>query len=695
MPEFDTPGFEVERYELHNGPAYRFTTDRRDFCKLLGGGLLVLLALPPASDAQESGRGRRGGQSVPQELGAWLHISESGVITVYTGKVEVGQNIRTSLAQAVAEEFHGKPEQIEMVMGDTSRTPYDFGTVGSMTTPIMAPQLHKVAAAAREMLLELAAQQWKVEPSALVVDDGHVRNPASGSALSFGELTKGRKLTRTISADARVTPAAEWKVAGRTLHKLNGHALVTGKEKFTSDMKVPGMMYGRVVRPPAFKAALTSADSKAAAAMPGVVVVRDGNFVGVACEDPGKLETAAAAVKAEWKTVAQPSSRDLFTILKANAVPLKPVEGDVQVDAAYHVPYIAHTPLEPRAAVAQWEGDRLTVWAGTQRPFGVRSELAEAFGIPEENVRVLMPATGSGYGGKHTGECAVEAARLAKAAGKPVKLQWTRQEEFTWAYFRPAGVIEVRSGARKDGTITGWQFHNYNSGAAAIRSPYSIPNQIAEFHQSDSPLRQGSYRSLAACANHFARESHMDELAHAVGMGPAEFRLKNAGDPRLRAVIDAALERFRWGRAKSRANQGFGMMAGFDKAGYVSGCVEITVTENRVKIDRMVVAFECGAIVNPLQLENQIAGGAVMGIGGALFETIDFENGRILNPRLSQYRVPRFSDLPEIEVVMLDRKDIPSAGAGETPIVAVAPSVANAIYDATGKRLRSMPLKLA
>jgi isoquinoline 1-oxidoreductase len=690
MPEIEIPGFETERYELHAGPGYSFVPHRRDFIKLLGGGLVVLLA----AQAQESGGARRGGQAMPQDIGAWLHISEAGAITVYTGKVEMGQNIRTSLTQAVAEELRCSPSSIQLVMADTMLTPYDMGTVGSMTTPIMAPQLHKVAAAAREMLLDLAAENGKADRAALVIEDGRVRNTASGKSLSFGELTHGQKLTRTITADAHVTPATEWKIAGHDLRKINARAIVTGQEKFTSDMKLPGMMYGRVVRPAAFQASLTSVDTSAAERIPGVVAVKDGNFVGVAADDSSKLDRAAAAVRTDWKAPPQIGARALFAHLKAKPAAMQPAEGDVQLDATYNVAYIAHTPLEPRAALAHWEGDRLTIWTGSQRPFGVRSEVAQAFGMPEEKVRVIVPATGSGYGGKHTGECAIEAARLAKAAGKPVRLQWTREDEFTWAYFRPAGVIDVRSGARKDGTITGWQFHNYNSGNAAVRSPYNIPNQIAEFHQADSPLRQGSYRGLAASANHFARESHMDELAHAIGMEPAAFRMKNATDPRLRAVIEAATERFRWGRAKSREGQGFGMMAGFDKGGYVSACVEITVVNNVVKIDHVVQAFECGAIVNPDQLKNQIAGGTMMGVGGALFEAIDFDNGRILNPRLSKYRVPRFSDMPEIEVVMVDRKDLPSAGAGETPIVALAPSVGNAIFDATGKRLRAMPLNL-
>jgi nicotinate dehydrogenase subunit B len=691
MPEI--PVFEPERYELREAPHYNFTTDRRDFFKLLGAGFLVLLVLDSDAPAQ------RGGQRLPQDLGAWLHISDTGEIIVFTGKVEMGQNIRTSLTQAVAEELRTSPARIKLVMADTDLTPFDNGTVGSQTTPQMAPQLHRVAAAAREMLLDEAASRWKTQRAQLSVTDGAVRNTGTGESLSFGQLTQGRKLTQTVAANSPVTPASEWKIAGHDLHKLNARSIVTGLEKYTSDMKLPGMMYGRVVRPQGFKATLASADTTAADRIPGVIAVRDADFVGVACDDSSKLDRAAAAVKTEWKTVPQIGSRELFGQLKAQPVALKPLDGDLtgirQLDTTYEVAYIAHTPLEPRAALAQWQGDRLTIWTGTQRPFGVKTEVARAFGIPEENVRVIVPATGSGYGGKHTGECAVEAARLAKAAGRPVKLQWTREDEFTWAYFRPAGVIDVRSGARADGTITHWQFHNYNSGNAAVRSPYNIPSQISEFHQADSPLRQGSYRGLAASANHFARESHMDEIAHALGLEPAAFRMKNATDPRLRTVIEAATEKFRWGRAKDRAGQGFGMMAGFDKGGYVSACCEITVTNGVVKIDRVVQAFECGAIVNPDQLRNQIAGGTMMGIGGALFEAIEFENGRVLNPRLSKYRVPRFSDMPEIEVVMVDRKDLPSAGAGETPIVALAPSVANAIFDATGKRLRAMPLKLA
>jgi isoquinoline 1-oxidoreductase len=349
-------------------------------------------------------------------------------------------------------------------------------------------------------------------------------------------------------------------------------------------------------------------------------------------------------------------------------------------------------PLEPRAAVAEWSGDKLTVWTGTQRPFGVRDEIAEAFRIPESHVRVIVPDTGSGYGGKHTGEAAIEAARLAAAARKPVKVVWTREEEFTWAYFRPAGVIDIASGVDNHGKITSWEFHNYNSGNSGIKTLYEIPSQRIEFHRTSSPLRQGSYRALASTANHFARESHMDEMAHAVKMDPLAFRLNNLKDTRLRAVLQAAAESFGWGRKKPSPERGFGIAGGTEKGGYVSTCAEIAIEDGSIKVTRIVTAFECGAILNPDHLKNQVEGAMMMGLGGALFEAIEFENGKILNPRLSKYRVPRFSDLPSIETVLLDRKDLPPAGAGESPLIALAPAIGNAVFQATGIRPRSLPM---
>jgi nicotinate dehydrogenase subunit B len=701
---------EPERYELRAAAPYRFDLDRRDFFKFLGAGVVVVSVLKPAIVAQESGGGRqRRGESLPQQIDAWLHVGENGKVTVYTGKVEVGQNIRTSLSQAVAEELRVPIDRIEMVMGDTQLTPFDMGTFGSRTTPTMSPQLRKAAAATREILIGLAASQWKTDRQQLVASDGKIVDPKNGQSLEYSALLKGQQITQSISANQPLTPATEWKVAGQPALKVDGRDFVTGKHRYPSDQKLPNMLYGKVLRPPSFNATLVSADTKTAEQM-GATVVQDGNFVGVAAPSTQAAEAAIAAIHAEWKSEPQISNKELFDSLRKDATQGKDPSGDGDhyetgsVDQAmasadhrlqqtYTVSYIAHVPLEPRAALANWEGDQLTVWTGTQRPFGVRGQLAEAFHIPEEKVRVLMPDTGSGYGGKHTGETAIEAARLARAAKRPVKVVWTREEEFSWAYFRPAGVIDVMSGVRGDGTITAWEFHNYNSGSAGIRTYYEVPNQRIVFHEVHSPLRQGSYRALAATANHFARESHMDELAHVLKMDSLEFRLRNLKNERLRAVFEAAAKQFGWGKSKS-PGQGFGMGGGYEKLGNIATFAEVNVDRKsgEVRVVRVVSAFECGAIVNPDNLRNQIEGSNVQGIGGALFEAIEFENGKILNGKLSQYRVPRFSDVPALETVLLDRKDIPSVGAGECPMIGLAPAIANAIFDAIGVRLRALPL---
>jgi nicotinate dehydrogenase subunit B len=696
--------FETERYELAEEPRYTFEPDRREFLKLLGAGFLVLGVV----DAQESGGGRpRGGgrQSAPQEIAAWLHVGEDGSITAFTGKAEVGQNTRTALTQGIAEELRVPVTAVKLTMADTDLTPFDAGTFGSRSMPDMLPQVRKVAATARELLVARAATMLSAAPDNLLAADARVRDNASGRTVSYAEIVKGQKLFETARiGQSPLTPAADWKVLGQAVAKVDGQDFVTGRHQYSSDVKLPGMLHGAVLRAPAVGATLAGVDAAGAQALAGVTVVRDGEFVGVAAASRGTARRALAALKPEWKTSAQPSESELFTILKrsaearAHSTKGSFEEGlaaaDQKLSSTYTVAYIAHAPLEPRAAVARWENGKLTVWTGTQRPFGVRRELADAFDIPEARVRVVVPDTGSGYGGKHTGEAAIEAARLAKEADKPVKLVWTREEEFTWAYFRPAGVIDVQSGVRKDGTLTAWEFHNYNSGGSGLATLYEVPHQRVHFHRSESPLRQGSYRGLAATANHFAREVHMDEAAHAVGMDQLEFRLRNLKQARLRTVFERAAEAFGWGKRTAAAGRGFGMGGGFEKGGYVATFAEVSADADlkRLRVERVVTAFECGAVVNPDCLRNQIEGAVVMGLGGALTEAIHFENGRILNPRFSRYRVPRFRDLPVIETVLVDRKDLASAGAGETPIVGVAPAISNAIFAATRVRLRSMPM---
>lgn len=703
LPDLD---IEFERYELFESIANLETT-RRDFFRIAGGGLIVALLLGEEAMAQRPG-GRVGG---PREIGGWIHIGEDSAITVYTGKVEVGQNIRTSLAQVVAEELHVPLKNIVMVMADTAAVPYDAGTFGSQSTRSMGSQLRRAAAAAREVLIGLAAKEGKVERTSLTVADGKISGPEGKPSFRFGELTKGKKIMEVIG-DSPTAKADSWKVAGTSASKVDGREFVTGAHEYASDVRRPGMLFGKVLRPPAFTAKLTSVDVKPAEKKPGVKVVHDGNFIGVVAPTEKEASDALSAIKAEWQTNPQVSSKEVFRHFKEKARPagaggkggfggggganIGSIDAGIKsadkvVKENYTIAYIAHAPLEPRVAVAEWSAEKLTVWTGTQRPFGVKSDLARALGIAEDKIRVIVPDMGSGYGGKHRIATATEAALLAKAVGKPVKVLWTREEEFTWAYFRPAGLIEVNAGVKKDGTLTAWEFHNYNSGGSAIRTPYSVPNQKVETHLTNSPLEQGSYRALASTANVFARECAMDELAHAIEMDPLEFRLKNLKEARLRAVLEAAAKKFGWG-AKPAAGHGYGLACGTEKGSFVATVAEVVVENEKPRVLRAVTAFECGAIINPDHLMNQIEGSVIMGLGGALTEAIEFENGQISNPAFSVYKVPRFRDAPILETVLLDRKDLPSEGAGETPIIAIAPAVGNAIFQATGKRVRSMPM---
>jgi isoquinoline 1-oxidoreductase len=707
--QYDHYDIEEGRFEMDEEPNYHFKFNRRRFLKFFSGGLAVAVVFGSTAHRYSDLVQLNSNKLPIDQVGAWLHISEEGKVIVFTGKVEFGQNIRTSLAQAVAEELRLPIESIEMVMGDTDRTPYDRGTFGSLSTPQMAPILRRAAVAAREMLLDQAAEKWKTNRKGLLVANGKVTDVGQKRSLTLGEITKGKQLIETIGEED-LTPASKWNICGTSVPKVNGRSFITGQHKYTSDMHLPGMLYGKVLRSPSFGSKLISADISRASNMPGVIVVQDGNFIGVAAPNQSTATNALAAIRADWETTSQISQDELFEHLKKtssresgrrNRSPN--IIGSVKEAMAtavftneqlYTAQYIAHAPLEPRAALAEWKDGKLTVWTGTQRPFGVHAELTQAFNLNEDRVRVLVPDTGSGYGGKHTGETAIEAARLAKTAGKPVKLVWTREEEFTWAYARPAARIEVKSGTNKEGKLTAWEFHTYNAGGSAIDTYYEVSNRHIQSHSSDSPLRQGSYRALAATVNHFARESHMDELAHQVGLDPLDFRLKNLQDERMIAVLSAAAEKFGWKESTSSSGRGFGLACGYAKNGYLATFAEVAIDRGsgNVRVVRVVAAFDCGAVVNPIHLKGQIEGCIIQGLGGALFESIEFGNGRIHNPFFSNYRVPRFRDIPELDIILMNRTDLPSVGAGEAPIVGIAPAIGNAIFAATGKRLRSMPL---
>lgn len=673
----------------------RTHSNRRSFLKTLGGGILILAFTRPAF-----GQTNRRARTAPAALDAWLRIAPDGTVTFFTGKTEIGQNIRTSLSQGIAEELPMPLESISLIMADTDLVPWDGGTVGSRTTSQMFPQLRRAAAAAREALIDRAAADWKVPRTEIQVDAGRVLHAASGRSAGFGELVRDRPLLREIDESTPLRPATDWKICGTSVPKVNGRSFVTGAHPFTSDLARPGMLHGRILRAPAFGAKLLSLDPAGADRLPGVTVVHEGDFVGVTAPTPHTVKVALDQLRPQWQLSPQVSEEALFAHLRPGFKTGASTEGDstsgeLSHRGTYTVDYIAHVPLEPRAALAEWREGKVTVWTGTQRPFAVREEIAQALRVAEDRVRVIVPDTGSAYGGKHSGEAAVEAARLARAAGAPVKLVWTREEEFTWAYARPAGVMEIASRVRSDGTLLAWQHDNWNSGGSGLALPYNAPSPRTGYHRADSPLRQGSYRALAATANHFARETHIDELAAALSLDPLDFRLRNLTDQRLRDVLVAAAEQFGWSRrTRGEPGRGAGLALGIEKNSVVATCVEVSISagSGEVKVERVVQAFECGAVINPAHLRGQNEGCIIQGLGGALFERLSFRDGRILNPRLSAYRVPRFVDLPKIEIVLLDRKERASIGGSETPIVGIAPAVGNAIHAATGVRLRALPL---
>ncbi|MBT3266465.1 xanthine dehydrogenase family protein molybdopterin-binding subunit [Candidatus Poribacteria bacterium] len=685
---------------------------RRSFLQLLGAGLLVTTYSAVASGAADPGAAPEG------SVAARLHVGEDGVITVMTGKVDVGQGARKQFTMAAAEELRAPMDSIRLILGDTGLTPDDGGTFGSRTTPSNIPDVRRACAAARELLTQGAARRWNVTAGEVTLSDGYAAHAATGERASYAELAADKDIAASFRAGqddgVAVTSVDEWEVLGGLAPRPAIRDLVTGAHKFPSDVSRPGMLYGSVLRAPRYLSDLVGVDTASAEGMEGVQVVVDGDFV--ACVAPtshaARKAVAQVAAGATWTHEPHTNSGDLFAHLKqtsrasdgrrsrgtsAGSTDAAFADAARVVEATYEVAYIQHVPMEPRAAVAEWADGRVTVWTGSQVPTRVHGQVAEAFGLPADSVRVIVPDTGGGFGGKHSGETAIEAARMAKAVGVPVSLRWTREEEFTWAYFRPSAVIEGRGGLDENGSLAAWEFETTNAGGSALDTPYDVPNVVTRSLDADGPLRQGSYRALGSTANVFARESLMDELAHAAGQDPLAFRLARLSHERLRAVLEDVAERADWAGRSRTPGVGMGLACGTEKGSYVAACAEVVVDEERRGIDLRHIwqTFECGAIQDPVNLDAQVRGCIIMGLGGALTEAMAFEDGRILNASLHQYRVPRFTDVPPMSIHLLNRPDLPSVGAGETPIVAVAPAIANAIFDAAGVRSRSMPLSLA
>ncbi len=563
---------EPQRSEPVEEPSCQIKLSRRTFVQMLGAGLLITVT-EGVSFGQRRGRS---GRSIT--VAARIHINQDGTITVMTGKVEEGQGPRAQLTQAAAEELRVAVEKIRLVMSDTALVPDDGITAGSRTTPSTVPAVRRGAATARELLWRLAAKQWKADSSALNVRNGTITNRTTRQTITYADLAKSKDVAeafkQSIPSDVTLIPVNQWQALGTSVPRPNSRDIVTGAHHYPSDIVRPNMLYGKILRPPSYGATLTSIDLSGAKAMKDVVVVRDEQFVG--CAAPSSFRAAqaleAVAKTASWKTVSQPSSKNLYSHLKKNARTggrSRPrIRGSIEKGLAdankvlsetYEVAYVQHTPMEPRAAIAEWKDGKLTVWSGVDGPQRVQGDLARTFRIPTEQVRVIVPDMGGGFGGKHTGEAAEEAARLAKAFRRPVAVHWTRAEEFTWAYFRPAAVIECKGGLDDKGSLIAWDFTNINAGGSAIDTPYDIANTRILSVSSDSPLRQGSYRCLAATANNFARESFMDELAAAAGADPLAFRLAHLENPRIRTVLEAVARHFDWPARRKKVTPELGV----------------------------------------------------------------------------------------------------------------------------------------
>ncbi len=698
---------QVDEEQLSLPVKFDFGMHRRGFVQIVGTGLLIALTAENLF-AQRAGRG---GGNRSRKVAARILVGKDGLITVLTGKIEMGQGARAELAQGAAEELRVPVDQITMIMGDTSIVPDDGLSAGSRTTPSTLPDVRRGAAAARDLLVALACRKWGVESNTVEVQDGKIRHASSNRQTTYAELASTEELKQAfesqISPDVKLTPVNDWVTMGKSVAKPTARAIVRGSHQFPSDLTRPGMLYGKVLRSPTYGANLVSIDLEPAKAIKDVVAVKDGNFVGVAAPTThqARLALEAIAKTAKWETAPHPASKDIFAHLKSRAQgnTANPFADDLAqakkvLKQTYHVSYVQHAPMETRVALAEWKEDSLTVWTGTQNPFGYHSELARTFRLPTEKVRVVIPDFGGGFGGKHTGEAAIEAARLARAAQKPVLVKWTREEEFTWAYFRPAGVLEMEAALDEQGKLSSWHFVNINSGGAAIDTPYHIPKARSRSVGSNAPLRQGSYRALASTANNFARECFMDELALAAGADPLDFRLAHLDNPRLRAVLETAAKRFDWKGRKSQTNgnKAIGLACGTEKGSYVAACVELNVDQEQhsYKVTRLCEVFECGAIVNPANLLTQVQACIIMGMGAALREEMRFEDGKMLNPFFRKYLVPRFEDLPEMDIHLLNRPDLDPIGGGETPIIAIAPAIANAMANGTGIRIRQMPIRL-
>jgi isoquinoline 1-oxidoreductase len=692
-----------------------FPVNRREFVKLTATGLVVLFGIDPGAAAQEPAR-PAARQGYPADFNAYLHVRADGRVTCFVGKVELGQGTMTSLAQLLADELDVAYASVDMVMGDTDLSPWDMGTFGSLSVRQFGPVLRQAAAEARRALLEMAAERLHVPVEGLAVTEGTVRNTANPKqTVTYTQLTDGKRIERTLAGKPALKTFNELRVVGQSIPRRDALDKATGKALFAGDIVPPGgALHARILRAPAHGATLASVDTSAAERLPGVRVVRDGDIIAVLHEHRDEAEAALALVKAEW-TRHDPSYDDetIFDhFVKTAPPPRTAAEGGnleegaklaaATFEATYHDSYFAHAPMEPHAAVAAVENGKVTVWAGTQTPFPLKSQVMQALRLPADKVRIVTPFVGGGFGGKSASRQGVEAARLAVFTGRPVRVQWSREEEFFYDTFRPAAVITIRSALDRANRIVLWDYLVYGAGDRGAPHFYDVPHHRTVTRGSWSgagtpglhPFAVGPWRAPGASSNAFGRESHIDVMAARAGVDPVAFRLQNLTDRRMIRVLEAAAQKFAWKAGPAPSGRGIGVALGTDSGTYVALAVQVQVDKatGRVKVVRMVCAQEMGLVVNPDGARQQMEGCLTMGLGYALLEQVRFRGREIANRNFDSYELPRFSAVPPIETVILDAHDTPSQGGGEPAIVPVGAAIANAIFDATGARLHRMPM---
>ena len=727
-----------------NAPVF----DRREFTTALGA-LVVAFSLDP--------RSARGQERLPgslqgnRRLDAWIRIKADGSATVFTGKVELGQGILTALAQIAAEELDLPLSRVEMISGDTARTPNEGHTSGSVSVESSGTALRMASAEVRSILLELAAKRLGVAADQLAVADGAIAAP-DGRKVGYGDLVEALDLKREATAKIAPKPASNYKIVGRSARRRDIPAKVTGGAAYVQDIRLPGMLHGRVVRPPRYGATLENLDEAAAKAIPGVLaVVRDGSFIGVVAESEEQAIKARAAVSggARWS-----GGTDLPDVEKAyeHLLSLKTIDtvasekqassrpsGARVVEATYRKPYLAHASMGPSCALAEFRDGKVTIWSHTQGVFPLRLDLAKSLQVEPAAIRCIFAEGAGCYGRNGHDDVALDAALLARAVpGRPVRVQWMRDDEFAWEPYGSAMVMKAQ-GAVADGIIVDWQYelwsgpHGVRPGvpdgsnlfaswslaqpqkrpvARNIPLPaggsdrnaipgYDLPNhRIVNHFIPDMPIWVSSLRTLGGYANVFAVECFMDELASAAGVDPVAFRLAHLSDPRGRAVIEAVAKKAGWKEGEKgdgARGRGFGFAKYKNLATYVAVVAELEVdrSSGTVRVPRVTAAVDAGMIINPDGLTNQIEGGIVQSVSWTLKEEVRFDRSGILTRDWASYPILTMPEAPAVEVELINRPSERPLGAGEASQGPAAAAVVNAFANATGKRIRDLPLNAA